>query len=122
MQTLKHHLKLICKNLLPLSKSDTMITENLKNISSQLDTVQVYDPYEFLSIHLIPFEFITQKLASLYSQVPSVYELNERAKHVETQDAKLKERMGEFEKVTKQFFEQRDQFEAYREECEYDIG
>lgn len=101
MQTLKHHLKLICKNLLPLSKSDPMLTESLKNISSQLDTVQVYDPYEFLSIHLIPFEFITQKLANLYAQVPSVYELNERAKQVEAQDAKLKERMGEFEKVTK---------------------
>jgi len=99
-----------------------MITENLKNITSQLDTVQVHDPYEFLSIHLIPFEFITQKLASLYSQVPSVYELNERSKQQDLQDSKLKERMTEFEKVTKQFFDQRDQFEQYREECEYDIN
>ena len=57
--SLKQHLRAICINLLLISKSDSMVTENIKNILNSIDSVKIEDMAEFMSIHLIPLEFVT---------------------------------------------------------------
>ena len=69
---------------------------------------------EFLAVFLIPFEYATSKVRSHYSGSLNPDSIKKREMDLDHKDKKLKKRIRDFEKVTKDFFGQRDLFEQFR--------